>query len=76
MTSTHFYTAPKVEVGAAVYVMSEILNLREGPGTEYAVIETLDKGDEMVILGHDGDWFQVIVDVSKNVGYVKSIFVK
>lgn len=76
MTSTHFYTAPKAEVGATVYVISEILNLREGPGTEYAVIETLDKGDEMVILGHDGDWVQVIVDVSKNVGYVKSIFVK
>lgn len=76
VTSTHLYTAPKTQVSATVYVISEILNLRDGPGTEYAVIETLDKGDEMVILDHDGDWAQVIVDISKNVGYVKSIFVK
>ena len=71
-----FYNStPTYSVGDKIYVSSEILNLREGPGTNYPIIETLEKGDTLELLGYDGEWIQVIILKSKNVGYVKSKFV-
>lgn len=62
--------------GDKLNVISEILNLREGPGTDYPVIETLEKDDAVQLLGYDGEWVQVIVIKSKNVGYVKVMFLR
>jgi|GEM_PF-595940 len=68
--------APSYKAGDNLSVASEILNLREGPGTDYPVIETLEKGDSVQVLGYDAEWVQVIARKSKNVGYVKVAFLK
>lgn len=52
-------------------VASEILNLREGPGTEYEVIEELKRYDILKLIALDGEWLQVKVIESGNFGYVK-----
>ena len=43
----------------AVYIKSEVnsLRVRSGPGTEYSVLGTLDKGDMAVFEGEEGDWY-------------------
>lgn len=35
------------------------LNLRTGPGTNFAVIENLDDGRQVVAMGRDGAWWEV-----------------
>jgi len=69
-------TSPAYKAGDNLNVILEILNLREGPSTDYPVIETLGKGDPVQLLGYDGEWVQVIARKSKNVGYVKVIFLR
>lgn len=68
--------SPAHSAGDKLNVISEILKLREGPGTDYPVIETLEKDDAVQLLGYDGEWLQVIVIKSKNVGYVKVMFLR
>lgn len=51
-------------------VSTETLNLREGPSTNYGVVETLHKNDVLVLLGKYELWLQVQVKSSKNIGYV------
>jgi len=68
--------SPTYKAGDNLKVTSEILNLREGPSTDYPVIETLEKADSVQLLGYDGEWVQVIVMNSKNVGYVKVAFLR
>lgn len=71
-----YTSAPAHGAGDKLSVISEILNLREGPGTDYPAIETLEKDDTVQFLGYDGEWVQVIVMKSKNVGYVKVAFLR
>lgn len=73
---TVYAPAPAHSAGDKLTVISEILNLREGPGTDYPAIETLEKDDTVQLLGYDGEWVQVIVMKSKNVGYVKVVFLR
>ena len=40
-------------------VNTNILNLRNGPGTGYRVIDTLSREDQLVVIGQQGDWRQV-----------------
>ena len=56
-------------------VDSEILNLREGPGTEYEVMEVLHKDDLLKVIAIDGEWLQVKVIQSGNYGFVNAKFV-
>ena len=53
-----------------LYVSIESLNLREGPGTKYKIIEALHKNDELLLLGKYELWLQVQVKNSKTIGYV------
>lgn len=69
--STPTYASDKV-----LYVVSEKLSLRDGPGTDYPIIEQLKKDDALQFIVYDGEWVQVIVVESKNIGYVKLQFVK
>ena len=76
-SAKEIYTvSPAYNAGDNLNVISEILNLRGGPSTDYPVIETLEKGDSVQLLGYDGEWVQVIVMRSKNVGYVKVAFLR
>lgn len=50
------------------------LNLRTGAGMGYEVIDQLRPGEEVTVVGTDGDWYEVIVPEKK--GYVHSDYLK
>jgi uncharacterized protein YgiM (DUF1202 family) len=35
------------------------VNLRQGPGTVYAIVGCVHAGDTLVVLGEAGDWYRV-----------------
>lgn len=63
-----------------LYVQTPLLNIREGPGTEFEIREMAKSGDALPIMGHatlDGDaseWWQVIFDGRP--GWVSAEFVQ
>ena len=46
------------------------LNLRTGAGMSYEIIDQLRPGEEVTVIGSEGDWYEVIVPEKK--GYVHS----
>ena len=40
-------------------VEAKILNVRKGPGTEYGVVESLKRGDDVKVLGAEGKWLKI-----------------
>ncbi len=38
------------------------LNVRAGPGTGNAILDVLDRGDEVRVTGRDGDWLAIVLD--------------
>ena len=51
------------------YVNADTLNLRQGPSTETAVVDKLYRGEEVLILGLEGDWANVFYHTG-NTGYI------
>lgn len=49
------------------------VNFRKGPGTDYDKYETLDKGDELEIIGQTGTWYYVVC--KGKVGFVSTAYV-
>lgn len=74
--SSSKYTGASFVSDELLHVVSEKLSLRDGPGTNYPIIEQLKKDDALQFIGNDGEWIQVIVLESKNIGYVKLDFVR
>ncbi|MBV7268033.1 SH3 domain-containing protein [Winogradskyella luteola] len=62
--------------GDALYAMSNSLNLREGPGTQYKIIEKLKKHSEVELLVIKGSWLKVKVKTSKAIGYVYAKYLR
>ncbi len=56
-------------------VNTETLNLRSGPGTEYAVLEKLTKYQELIFLAMTGEWVKVKTRASNRNGFVHYKFV-
>lgn len=57
---TLFFDFPYTDAQAdSATVDAKILNMRSGPGLSFDVITSLQKGDEVEILGTSGDWLQV-----------------
>ncbi|MFE8696839.1 SH3 domain-containing protein [Cytobacillus sp. FJAT-53684] len=50
------------------------LRVRKGPGTNYQVIGTINKGNDFTVLSTSGDWVQL--DTSYGVGWVSSEYVQ
>lgn len=46
------------------------LNLRQGPGTQYTRIGKASEGDWVQILGQTGNWYNVQIMDTENVGYM------
>lgn len=65
---TEMVTTGKVNVSNNSY-----LHLRTGAGMDYDIIGHLFTGDEMEIVGEDGDWYQVVV--KERTGYVYKDYV-
>ena len=61
-------TTGKVNVSSSSY-----LHLRTGAGMDYDIIGHLFTGDELEIVGEDGDWYQVVV--KERTGYVYKDYV-
>jgi hypothetical protein len=57
-------------------VTSETLNVREGAGTGYDIVETLNQGDMLTFISYEGEWINVRVDTSGETGYVYYKYVK
>lgn len=50
------------------------LNLRAGAGLDYEIIDQLRPGEEVIVIGSDGDWYEVIVP--EKTGYVHSDYLE
>jgi hypothetical protein len=85
-SNSNLYSKPKKEVVSKkvitnyryedmLAVDSEVLNLREGPGTEYGVIEVLERYAVIKVIAIDGEWLQVKVIESGNNGFVNVKYV-
>ena len=50
------------------------LNLRTGAGMDYEIIDQLRPGEEVTVIGSEGDWYEVIVPEKK--GFVHSDYLE
>jgi uncharacterized protein YraI len=61
---------------AILLVNTTNLNLREGPGTYYQVIERLTYGQELILLSENGDWLEVKSTDDEQIGFVYRKYVR
>ena len=47
------------ELGAALYVKGEVVNMRERPSTSAAVVAKLNRGHKLIEIQRKGDWIEV-----------------
>ncbi len=45
----------------AVVVTGRVVNLRQGPGTQYAVVGSAQAGDSLMVTGEATDWYRIYV---------------
>lgn len=50
-----------IQVGETVVVTADTLNVREGPGTSYRILDRVNRGASLLVLARNaaGDWLQV-----------------
>ena len=60
----------KITTTGTVVTDGSRLNLRTGAGMDYEIIDQLRPGEEVTVIGSEGDWYEVIVPEKK--GYVHS----
>ncbi|MCP4646526.1 MAG: SH3 domain-containing protein [bacterium] len=44
-----------------VVVTGRVVNLRQGPGTQYAVVGSASNGDSLMVTGEAPEWYRVYV---------------
>ncbi len=44
-----------------VYVAGRNVNLRQGPGTQYAIVGSVFSGDSLLVTGEATDWYKVYI---------------
>lgn len=44
-----------------VVVTGRVVNLRQGPGTQYAVVGSAHAGDSLMVTGEAPDWYRIYV---------------
>ncbi|MGB5686304.1 MAG: DUF6515 family protein [Candidatus Electrothrix sp.] len=52
-------TAPQLAVGINVVVVSNMLNVRSGPGLQYSIANKVYDGDALLVLQRNADWLYV-----------------
>jgi len=67
-SSTPASTTPSAQ-GPTVEVIGSSVNIRSGPGSSHSIIGSVKRGDQLVLLGESGNWFQVRMPNGK-VGYI------
>jgi len=64
------------ETSAATFIIAQsVVNLREGPGTGYAIIGKTAPGQKLASVGKQGDWYKVSLSSGK-VGWIAGWLVK
>ena len=53
---------------------SDVVNVRQGPGTDTTVIDALETGDAVMVTGETSDWYQVFLN--GNYGYIRKDFLR
>ncbi|MEW6173125.1 MAG: SpoIID/LytB domain-containing protein [Bacillota bacterium] len=52
--------------GGQVLVAQDVINLRSGPGTGYSIVGRTTKGQKLISLGKQGDWYKVSLSGGKS----------
>lgn len=60
----------KVLFAYPAVVVNRRINLRSGPGTTYAVTETLSGGQSVTVVSESGDWVKVLVERDNRMGWI------
>lgn len=64
----------ELETVGTVVTGGSCLNVRTGAGMDYEVIDWLSPGEEVKVIGSEGDWYEVIVPEQK--GYVHGYYLE
>ena len=65
------WQSPALEYVNAWYVATQTSNVRSGPGTDYAVMDTVQRGERVAVVGKvKGDEWYMISDAGLGSGYV------
>lgn len=62
--------------GSTVEITTDTLNVREGPGLSYQVIEVAKRGERFSVIEEKSDWIQVSLNSSGKKGWVAAWLVK
>lgn len=66
--------APTQTTGYVVRITADELNVREGPGTEYPVVQTVRRGEAFTIMQTQGEWGYLKSGVGWiNLGYTEKV---
>jgi uncharacterized protein YgiM (DUF1202 family) len=60
-----------VKAGTTVVVLVDGLNLREEPSSSAKAVQGLEKGEKVVVIKQDGEWYEVKTDKGKT-GWISS----
>lgn len=61
------------ELNKTGYVSTDGLRVRKGPSTDTEAIDSLEKNDEVKIVGETGKWYKI--DLNGKIGYVSSKYI-
>ena len=64
----------ELETVGTVVTGGSCLNVRTGAGMDYEIIDRLSHGEEVKVIGSEGDWYEVIVPEQK--GYVHGYYLE
>lgn len=64
----------EIETVGTVVTGGSCLNVRTGAGMDYEIIDWLRPGEEVKVIGSEGDWYEVIVPEQK--GYVHGYYLE
>lgn len=64
----------EIETVGTVVTGGSCLNVRTGAGMDYEIIDWLSPGEEVKVIGSEGDWYEVIVPEKK--GYVHGYYLE
>jgi hypothetical protein len=59
----------------SVQVTGSSVNIRSGPGTGHNIVDSVNRGDRLILLGESGNWFQVRLPNGKE-GWIFNKLVK
>lgn len=62
-------------MSAKATVTAALLNLRSGPGTEFAVLQQLARGTEVEVLSREGNWLKLLLDGTTGYAHKNFVFV-